>query len=49
MEARHDVGFALSSLDVDVSIAIPISDQAWVSYTRAWESLVGEVASSVRF
>ena len=48
VEARHDAGFILSpSLDVDVSVATSVSDQARADY--AWDSLVGEVAFSARF
>ena len=49
MEARQDVGFTLSSLDVGVSVATSVSDQARADYTKNWDSLVGEVAFSVRF
>ena len=49
VEARYDAGFALSSLDVDVSVATPIHDQAWADYTKTWESSVGEVSFSARF
>ena len=50
VEARHDMDkFALPSLDGDVSVATPISDQAQVDYTNTRDSLVGEAAFSVRF
>ena len=49
VEARHDAGFPLSSLDVDVSVATLIPKQARAEYTKAWGALVGDVAFSVRF
>ena len=49
MEARHNTGFTLSDLDVDVSVATSTSDRARADYTKTWDSLVGEVAFSVRF
>ena len=49
VKARYDAGFALSGLDVNVSVATPISDEVRVDYTKTWESSVGEVAFSVRF
>lgn len=49
VEARHDAGFPLSSLEVDVSVATPISGEARAEYTKAWEALVGDVTFSVRF
>ena len=48
VEARDDAGFPLSRLDVDVSVATPISNQARADYTKTWDSLVEEVAFSVR-
>ena len=47
VEVRHDMRFTLASLDVDVSVAKPISDRARADYTKTWDSLVGEVAFSV--
>ena len=49
VEARHDAGFTLSSLDVDVSVAMPISDQARADHTKTWDASVGEVVFFVRF
>lgn len=49
VEARDDSGFPLSSLDVDVSVAAPISKQTRAEYTKAWIALVGDVTFSVRF
>ena len=49
VEARHDSGFPLSSLDVDVSVVTPISKQAQAGYTQTWDELVGDVTFSVRF
>lgn len=49
MEARYDSGFPLSSLDVDVSVATPISKQARAEYTKAWNALAEDVTFSVRF
>ena len=49
MEARHDAGFTLSSLNVDVSVAPSISDQVQADYTKTSDPLVGEIAFSVRF
>ena len=49
VEASYDGGFEMSSLDVDVLVAAPISDQVRVDYIKTWESSVGEVAFSVRF
>jgi len=48
VEARHDAGFPLSSLDVDVSVATPISKETRAEYTEAWGALVGDVTFSVR-
>ena len=48
-EARYDSDFPLSSLDVDVSAATPISEKARAEYSRTWNSLVGDVTFSVRF
>ena len=49
VEARHDSGFPLSSLDVDVSVATPISKQARTEYNKTWDGLVEDVTFSVRF
>lgn len=49
VEARHDCGLPLSSLDVDVSVATPISKEARGEYTKAWGALVEDVTFSVRF
>ena len=49
VEARHDSGFPLSSLDVDVSVATPIPKYARAEYTKTWIALVGDVTFSVRF
>lgn len=49
VEARHDSGFPLSSLDVDVSVATPITKEARAEYTKTWSSLVRDVTFSVRF
>ena len=49
VEARHDMSFTLASLDVDVSVATPISDRARADYTKTWDSLVGEVTFSLWF
>ena len=49
VEARYDSGFPLSTLDVDVSAASPISKQARMEYTEAWGALVEDVTFSVRF
>ena len=48
VEARHDAGFPLSSLDVDVSAAAPISKETRAEYTEAWRALVGDVTFCVR-
>jgi len=48
VEARHDSGFPLSVLDVDVSVAAPISDETRHEYTETWGALVGDVTFSVR-
>ena len=48
VEARRDAGFTLSSLDVNVSVATPISDRARADHTKTWELLIGEVTLSVR-
>lgn len=49
VEARHDAGFPLSTLDVDVSVATPISKEVRAEYTKTWSALVEEVTFSVRF
>jgi len=49
VEARRDSGFPLSSLDVDVSVAEPISKQVRAEYTNTWATSVGDVTFSVRF
>jgi len=49
VEARHDSGFPLSSLDVDVSVAAPIPKQARTEYTETWGASVRDVTFSVRF
>ncbi|KAF9647724.1 hypothetical protein BDM02DRAFT_3129556 [Thelephora ganbajun] len=49
VEARCDSGFPLSSLDVDVSVATPISKQARAEYAKTWGASVGDVTFSVRF
>ena len=49
VEARHDLGFPLYNLDVDVSVATPISKEARAKYTETWGSLVGDATFSVRF
>ena len=49
VEARHDSGFPLSSLDIDVSVATPISKQARTRYAKTWGALVQDVIFSVRF
>ena len=49
VEARYDSGFPLSSLDVDASVATPISKQARAEYTKTWNALVEDVTFSVRF
>ena len=49
VEARYDSGLPLSSLDVDASVATPISKQARAEYTKAWDALVEDVTFSVRF
>ena len=49
VEARHDSGFPLPNLDVDVSVASPISKQARMEYTGTWGELVEDVTFSVRF
>ena len=49
VEARHDSGFPLSRLDVDVSVATPISKQTRAEYTETWGALSGDVTFSVRF
>jgi hypothetical protein len=41
VEARHDSGFPLSNLDVDVSVATPIPKQARAEYTETWGGLAG--------
>jgi hypothetical protein len=49
VEARYDSDFPLSSLDVDASVATPISKQARSEYTKTWNALVEDVTFSVRF
>ena len=49
MKVGHDAGFTLSGVGVDASVAPPVSDQARVYYTKAWDSSVGDVVFSVRF
>ena len=50
VEARDDADLTLSSLDADSDlIAAPISNQAQVDYTEAWDSLFEEILFSVRF
>ena len=49
VEARHDSGFPLSSLDVNVSVATPIPKQPRAEYTKSWGAAVGDVSFSVRF
>jgi len=48
VEARHDSGFPLSSLEVDVSVAAPISEQAQAEYPETWGASVRDVTFSVR-
>lgn len=48
-EARHDSGFPLSTLDVDVSVVTPIPKQARAEYAKIWGAAVGDVSLSVRF
>ena len=48
VEARHDSGFPLPNLDVDVSVASPISKQARMEYTETWSALVEDVTFSVQ-
>ena len=49
VEARHDAGLPLSSLDVDVSVATPLSKQVRAEYTKIWGASVEDVTFSVRF
>ena len=49
VQARHDSGFPLSRLDVEVSVATPITKHARAGYTKAWDALAGDVTFSVRF
>ena len=49
VEARYDSDFPLSSLDVDVSVATPISEKARAEYSKTWNSLVEDVTFPVRF
>ena len=49
VEARQDSGFPLSGLNVDVSVAAPIPDQARAEYNASWGASVRDVTFSVRF
>jgi hypothetical protein len=49
VEARHDLESPLSSLDVDISVATPLSKEARAKYTETWGALVRDVRFSVRF